>query len=35
MPKNEEEEQMVQKRASKFTIVSGKLYKTGRATPML
>jgi ribonuclease HI len=34
-PKNEEEEQMVRKRASKFTIVSGKLYEMGRETPTL
>lgn len=34
-PKNEEEKQMVRKRASKFTIVAGKLYKMGRETRML
>ena len=34
-PKNEEEEQVVRKRASKFTIVSGKLYKRRRTTPIM
>jgi len=34
-PKNEEEAQTVKRRAAKFTMVSGKLYKMGRATPML
>ena len=34
-PKNEEEKQTVRKKAFKFTIVSGKLYKMGRTTPML
>jgi hypothetical protein len=34
-PKNEEEEQIVHERASKFTIVSGKLYKMGITTPMM
>lgn len=34
-PKNDEEERMVRKSASKFTIITGKLYKMGRASPML
>jgi ribonuclease HI len=34
-PKNEEEEALVRRRASKFTKVVGKLYKMGKATPML
>jgi len=35
VPKSNEEEQLVRKRASKFTIVAEKLYKMGRASPML
>jgi len=34
-PQDEEEAQMVKRRAAKFTMVAGKLYKMGRATPML
>jgi len=34
-PKNDEEAQVVRRRATKFTMVVGKLYKMGRATPML
>jgi len=34
-PQNEEEAQMVKRRAAKFTMVTGRLYKMGRATPML
>jgi len=34
-PQNEEEAQVIKRRAAKFTMVAGKLYKTGRATPML
>jgi ribonuclease HI len=34
-PKNSEEEQTVRKRASKFVIISGKLYKRGRTNPLL
>jgi len=34
-PKNDEEAQAVKRRAAKFTMVAGKLYKLGRATPML
>jgi len=34
-PKSDEEPQAVKRRAAKFTMVVGKLYKMGRATPML
>ena len=34
-PKNDEEAQAVKRRAAKFTMVAGKLYKMGHATPML
>jgi len=34
-PKNEKEAQTVKRRVAKFTMVAGKLYKMGRATPML
>jgi len=34
-PRNEEEAQMIKRRAAKFTMVAEKLYKMGRATPML
>jgi ribonuclease HI len=34
-PVNSEEEQTVKRRASKFVIVSGKLYRRGRTTPLL
>jgi ribonuclease HI len=34
-PTNGEEEQTIRRRASKFVIVSGKLYKRGRTTPLL
>jgi len=34
-PKDEEEEALVRKRASKFTMVAGKLYRMGRAAPMV
>ena len=34
-PRNEEETQMIKRREAKFTMVAGKLYKMGRATPML
>jgi len=34
-PKSDEEAQAVRRRATKFTMVADKLYKMGRATPML
>jgi len=34
-PKNEEEAETVKRRAAKFTMVAGKFYKMGHATPML
>jgi hypothetical protein len=34
-PSNKDEEQIVRKRASKFVIISGKLYKRGRTSPLL
>jgi len=34
-PKNDEEAQAVRRRAAKFTMVAGKLYKIGLAAPML
>jgi hypothetical protein len=34
-PTDDEEEQIIKRRASKFTLVSGKLYKRGRTTPLL
>jgi hypothetical protein len=34
-PANNEEEQIVRKRASKFVIISSKLYKHGQTTPLL
>jgi len=35
LSKKPEKDQLVRKRAFKFTIMAGKLYKMGRATPML
>lgn len=35
VPKDEEEEALVRRRASKFTMVAEKLYRMGKATPML
>ena len=35
VPKDEENEALVRRRALKFTMVEGKLYKMGKATPML
>ena len=34
-PTDGDEEQTIRRRASKFTLVSGKLYKRGRTTPLL
>ena len=34
-PQSEEEEQQVRRQAAKFTIVAVKLYKLGKASPML